>query len=781
MRRIALTVVVSLSASVVANAQMTPRALVEGYCVTCHNEQAKRGGLVFDPVDADHPERQPELWEKVVRKVRSGTMPPMGARRPDGVQVDAAATALERALDRAAAASPNPGRVVLHRLNRAEYVNAVRDLLALDVDARETLPADGSGFGFDNIADVLTVSPGLFDRYLSAARRIARDAVGDPTTVRPVITTLARIPMFRVQSDRMGEELPFGSRGGVAVRHHFALDGEYVFRLNFQRGTMSGFIRGLQEDTDVDLRVDGERVKLFTLPKRTNASSSGIPEKPLEIRVPVKAGPRVISVSLGKVSTAYEGWGPASMPVASNSFAQTDRMTNESGLVEVAVESVEVEGPFTARTPTSTPSRARIFSCRPEIGADEVCARLILSRLAYRAYRRPVTKAQVEALMGFYREGRGGEGAFERGIQFALERILVDPAFLFRAEHLSATVARSGLRQIDDYTLASKLSFFLWSSIPDEALLKAADAGTLHQPAVLDRQVRRMLADPRSEALVANFFGQWLMLRNMESLDRDQTVYPSFDDNLRNDLRTETEMFLTSQLREDRPAAGLLTAGYSYLNERLARHYGIGGIYGSRFRRVQLSNPNRAGLLGQGSILAVTSYANRTSPVLRGKWLMQNVLGTPPPLPPANVPPLDATQVKGTLRQRMEQHRKNPVCASCHSQIDPLGFALENFDAIGRWRDTDAQLPIDASGMLPDGSKFDGPASFRAAIEPRRQQFIATVAERLLTYALGRGVESYDLSSLRAILRDAAASDYRWSALVGGVVRSVPFRLRRGE
>jgi hypothetical protein len=599
--------------------------------------------------------------------------------------------------------------------------------------------------------------------------------------VRPVITTLVRIPMFQVQSDRMNEDLPFGSRGGAAVRHHFALDGEYVVRINFQRGTMSGVIRGLQDDNEVDVRIDGQRVKVFHLDKRKGAAagySDGTGQEPLELRLPLKAGPHTIAVSLRKVTTAYEGWGPVSMPVASNSFAQTDRMTTESGRVEVAVEYVEVEGPFNAMAPTKTPSRDRIFTCRPATPGDEMCATRILSVLAYRAYRQPVTTQQLATLLQFYRDGRGEELSFERGIQFALERILIDPAFLFRAEHVTPARAGTALRPIDDFTLASKLSFFLWSSVPDDALLQVAAQGTLHQPAVLQHQVTRMLADARAHALVENFFGQWLMLRNMSTLDRDQTVYPSFDDNLRHDLQTETELFLESQLREDRPAAELLTANYSYINERLAQHYGISGIYGSHFRRVALTDSNRAGLLGQGSILAVTSYANRTSPVLRGKWLMQNILGTPPPPPPANVPPLDATPVMGTLRQRMEQHRKNPVCAGCHAQLDPLGFALENFDAIGRWRAIDGKQPIDASGTLPDGSKFSGPESFRAALLPRREQFVATLTERLLTYALGRGVEYYDLPAVRSIMREAASSDYRWSTIISSIVRSVPFRMR---
>ena len=789
MRSICLGVAASLALASVVDAQSlaSPRALLERYCVTCHDERAKRGGLVLTPADADHPEQHPELWEKVVRKLRSGTMPPIGVRRPDQAQIEAAVVSLEAALDRAATRAPNPGRVVLHRLNRAEYVNAIRDLLALEVDAVDTLPADDSGYGFDSIADVLTVSPGLFERYLSAARRIARDAVGDHTSIRPVMTTLAKIPMFRVQSDRMGEGLPFGSRGGIAVRHYFPVDGEYVLRIDFHRGTMSGVIRGLQDDAEVDVRVDGTRVNLSRIEKIESSSGGygdGTGPKALEMRLNMSAGPHTIAVALRKVTTAYEGWGPTTMPVASNSFATIDRMTNESGRVEVSVESLILEGPFNPRPPSSTPSRDRIFTCRPSSPGDEQCATQILSHLAFRAYRRPVTAEDLATLLTFYRDGRDKQPsdeaeAFERGIQFALECILIDPDFLFRAAGPISADADEPVQLIDQFALASRLSFFLWSSIPDEPLLEAATHGTLREPAVLEGQVKRMLADPRAGALVENFFSQWLMLRNMKVLTPDQTVYPSFDDNLRHDLTRETELFLESQLEEDRGVAELLTADYTYLNERLARHYGVPRVYGSRFRRITLTDPNRGGLLGHGSILAVTSYANRTSPVLRGKWLMQNILGTPPP--PADVPPLENTVVTGTLRQRMEQHRKNPVCSACHAQLDPLGFALENFDAIGAWRSTDAGRPIDASGTLPDGTAFSGPDSFRAALLSRQDQFVATVTERLLTYALGRGVEYYDMPAVRAIARDAATSNYRWSSLIVGVVKSVPFQMRKSS
>ena len=788
MQKICLGVVGSLVLASVVHAQpsASPRTLLEGYCVTCHNERAQQGGLVLTPADADHPERRPELWEKVIRKLSSDTMPPNGARRPDQAQIAEAVASLEAALDRAATEAPDPGRVVLHRLNRAEYVNAIRDLLALEVNAVDTLPADDSGYGFDNIADVLTVSSALFERYLSAARRIARDAVGDHTSILPVMTTLAKIPMFRVQSDRMGEGLPFGSRGGIAVRHYFPVDGEYILRIDFHRGAMSGVIRGLQDDAEVDVRVDGKRVKLFHIEKmeRSNGNySEGTGQEALELRLSMSAGPHTIAVALRKVTTTYEGWGPTTMPVASNSFAATDRMTNESGRVEVSVESLILEGPFSARPPSRTPSRDLIFTCRPSAPGDERCATQILSRLAYRAYHRPVPKEDVATLLEFYRAGRDQEPsdteqAFERGIQFALERILIDPDFLFRAERPISADADEPVQLIDQFALASRLSFFLWSSIPDEPLLEAAVRGTLREPTVLEGQVTRMLADPRAGALVQNFFGQWLMLRNMKALTPDQTVYPAFDDNLRHDLRRETELFIDSQLQEDRGVTELLTADYTYLNERLARHYGVPGVYGSHFRRITMTDPNRRGLLGHGSILAVTSYANRTSPVLRGKWLLQNILGTPPPPPPANVPPLEDTVVSGTLRQRMERHRQNPVCSSCHLQLDPPGFALENFDAIGAWRSTDAGQPIDASGALPDGTTFSGPESFRAALLSRQDQFVATVTERLLTYALGRGVEYYDMPAVRAIVRDAAASNYRWSSLILGVVESVPFQMR---
>ena len=678
---------------------------------------------------------------------------------------------------------------MLHRLNRAEYVNVIRDLLAVEVNAVDTLPADDSGYGFDNIADVLTVSPGLFERYLSAARRIARDAIGDHTSILPVMTTLATIPMFRVQSDRMSEELPFGSRGGVAVRHYFPVDGEYVLRIDFHRGAMSGVIRGLQDDAEVDVRVDGKRVKLFHIEKMERSGggdTEGTGQKALEMRLSLSAGPHTIAAALRKVTTTYEGWGPTTMPVASNSFATADRMTSESGRVEVSVESLVLEGPFNARPPSRTPSRDRVFTCRPRSPGDEQCATQILSRLAYRAYHRPVSDEDLEPLLEFYRAGRDNEQAdreqaFERGIQFALERILIDPDFLFRTERPISADADESVQVIDQFTLASRLSFFLWSSIPDEPLLEAAARGTLREPTVMEGQISRMLADPRASALVENFFGQWLMLRNMKALTPDQTVYPAFDDNLRHDLTRETELFIESQLQEDRGVAELLSADYTYLNERLARHYGVSGVYGSHFRRITTTDPNRSGILGHGSILAVTSYANRTSPVLRGKWLLQNILGTPPPPPPANVPPLEDTVVRGTLRQRMEQHRRNPVCSTCHSQLDPLGFALENFDAIGAWRSTDAGLPIDATGALPDGTTFSGPESLRTALLSRQDQFIATVTERLLTYALGRGVEYYDMPAVRTIVRDAAASNYRWSSLVLGIVKSVPFQTRRSS
>jgi hypothetical protein len=759
-----------------AIAPSSNRALLDRYCVTCHNERLRTGNLVLtnDAVDPDHVRSAVPAWEKVVQKLRSGAMPPAGRPRPDPSAVASFVSSLETSLDRTAAETPNPGRPTIHRLNRAEYANAIRDLLALEIGAAALLPPDDAAFGFDNNADVLTLSPGLFERYMSIARKVARLAVGDPM-LRPAVETY-EVSRYLLQDDRIGEDVPFGSRGGIAVRHYFPLDAEYVVKVQLQR-------RRAAEAQQLEIRVDGEPVKQFQVggsaPAKAaddaeNQSASG----PFEVRLPVKAGPRLVAVTFLQRTIVPDGLSPAYLPVGNISFR------GKRG-AEATVERVEIGGPYNAQGPSDTPSRRRIFVCTPA-GADPAdgCARKILGTVARRAYRRPITDQDLQKLLGFYRQGRAQDG-FDAGIQSALERVLVDPQFLFRIEREPAVPAPGGVSRVSDVELASRLSFLLWSSIPDDELLEVAARGKLADGAVLEQQVRRMLADPRASALVSNFAAQWLYLRNVQAVAPDVNTFPGFDGNLRDALLEETQLFVNSQLREDRSVVELLTANYTFLNERLARHYGVPGIYGSHFRRVTITDPNRFGLLGQGSILMVTSYATRTSPVVRGKWLLENILGAPPPSPPPNVPSLPDAGADGrpmSVRERMEQHRKDPICASCHAQMDPLGFALENYDAIGRWRTADeTHAAIDSTAMLADGRIVHGPVELRALLLAKREHFVMTVAQKLLTYALGRGLEAYDMPAVRRIVRDAERSDYRWSALILGITRSVPFQMRRSE
>ncbi len=772
-----------------ASAPPAQKALVDKYCVGCHNDRSKAryANLSLEHADFEQMASGGELWERVIGKVKAGAMPPPGNPRPDRAALHAFVTGLETRIDAAAAAKPNPGRAIVHRLNRAEYANVVRDLFHLDVDVKPLLPADDSGFGFDNVGDVLGVSPGLLERYLIAGRKIVRQALGD-ASLRADVATYKVLPLAW-QDDRMSDDLPFGSRGGIAVRHTFPVDGEYVVRVEFQKGSQSGNPRGLEVESLVDLRIDGERVKTFRMGGPNNqpvvvGNYQAAAPASVEVRVPVRAGARTIAVSLDRTNWAYEGVGPAHVPIGSTTFAQGTTTGQGTGRLQLQVEAVHVAGPYAAKVPNASPSRDRLLVCRPVSAEQEVpCATTILTRVARRAYRRPVTPADVQSLMAYYAQGQR-EGGFEAGIQLALEKLMVSPDFLFRVERDPARVAPGAVYRVSDVELASRLSFFLWSSMPDDTLLTLAAQGRLKEPAVLERQVRRMLADPKAQALVDNFFGQWLMLRNIPLIARDVVEFPDFDDNLREAFRRETELFLASQVREDRSVVDLLTANYTYLNERLAKHYGIAGVAGSRFRRVTYPDALRAGLFGQGSLLAATAYSNRTSPVLRGKFLLENVLGTPPPAPPANVPPFpenDGTSKPRSVRERMEQHRRNPVCAACHSQIDPLGFALENFDAVGAWRVKDNGSVIDPSGAFPDGVKFDGPATFRTALLSHREQFIVTVTRKLLTYGLARGAEYYDMPAVRAIVKDAAAQNYSWSSLILGIVRSAPFQMRRFE
>jgi hypothetical protein len=776
--------VVSLTAVAAQGNRPAPpsqyQAVLDQYCTTCHNGRTLTASLSLERASADLGVvgERTEVWEKVLHKLETGAMPPPGRPRPDADTYDRFAGWLEGELDRAAARAPNPGRPTAHRLNRSEYTNAIRDLLGLEIDTRSLLPADDLSFGFDNNADILGVSPGLLERYLSAARKVARVAVGDPG-IRPSVEVYNVSPLL-VQDDRMGEELPFGSRGGLAFRHYFPLDAEYDFRLRLQRDN-TYVIRGLGVADQIDLRIDGERVKQFAVGGPGIRSATA--EAGLEFRAPIKAGLHEVSVSFPKRHVAPAGLAPERLPVGN--FLPTGTVRG-NGVRELAgIASVHVGGPFNGRVPEDTPSRRAIFVCRPERASDEErCAKTILTGLAYRAYRRPATSADVDVLLQFFRAGRE-EGSFDAGIQEALARLLIDPEFLFRVERDPARVAPGAAYRISDVELASRLSFFLWSSIPDSELLDAASKGRLRDRVVLEKQVQRMLADRRSSALVGNFVSQWLQLRNMRVVAPDVNLFPEFDDNLRLAMQQETELFVESQIRDDRGVAELLTAGYTFLNERLARHYGIPNVRGSHFRRVELSDTRRTGLLGHGSILTITSHATRTSPVLRGKWVLENVLGAPPPPPPPTVPPLPERGEAGdakTVRARLEVHRSNPACAACHAPMDPLGFALESFDGVGTWRTKeDDGTPVDTETVLPGGTPFNGPAGLRQVLVSRDKELATTITAKLMTYALGRGVEHYDRPAIRAIVREAEGGEYRWSSIVLGIVRSVPFQMRRAE
>jgi len=811
MRRLALALtLLSLcppsSGAVAAQAPVAPaagpssqRALVDKYCVTCHNKRTKQAGLELDSIDVDHIAQSPDVWEKVVRKLRNGAMPPVGLPRPDDQALNGFTNWLEQALDTHAAAAPDPGRPAVHRLNRTEYTNAIRDLLALDIDGGALLPADTTGFGFDNNADVLSVSPGLLERYLGAARKISRLAVGDPT-IKPGLQTYSLPYMVLLQDSRMSEDLPFGSRGGAVIKHVFPVDGEYEIKVTMQRAYLDTEPRGLPTKEMVDIRIDGVRQALLPIggpeavgpnPYASNDMKRAADEK-LRIRLRVTAGTHAIGVTFQQRTWYQEGLGPSRFPAASFGRQSAKATSTGFGRVEMSVDTLHIEGPFEGTTPANSASRRALFVCTPPAtaaarrttasAAETACAQRILTRVARRAYRRPVRAADTKALMGFFAAGYAKSG-FDGGLELALERVLVSPYFIYRTES-DPPQAKPGVPfRISDVELASRLSFFLWSSIPDDTLLDLATAGRLKNPAVLEQQVTRMLADPRSGAMIDNFFGQWLFLRNMKLHRPDPKAFMDFDENLREAFIKETKLFTESQVRENRSVTELLTANYTYADERLARHYGISNVYGPRFRRVTFNDDRRGGILGQGSLLSVTSMSNRTSPVKRGAWLLEHLLGTPPPPPPPNVPPLaesnEGKKVATSVRERMEQHRKNPACAACHSKMDPLGFALENFDGVGQWRDDDGESRVDASGVLPDGTKFTGPAEFRRALMRRPDAFVTTVASKLLTYALGRGVEHYDMPAVRRIVRDSASADYRWSALILEIVKSMPFQMRR--
>jgi len=764
------------------------RALVSQYCVGCHSTRLKTGGLALDVLDSTDVGESADVWEKVVRKVSGGLMPPAGLPAPDASTRAAFVRGLEAELDRVAAAAPNPGRTeTLHRLNRSEYQNVVRDLLGVEASVSDLLPADDASYGFDNMAGGLRVSQFLMERYLAAARKVSSLAVGTPPT--GPVSELFRVSREQNQNEHV-DGLPFGTRGGMVIHHTFPQDGEYAFRVQFrcitQKDLTCDGALGFIEPHQLEIAVDGERVQLFQLDAELVGTgerfydlvAAGSPEG-YETRVSMKGGPHEIAVAfVAKPSIE-------SQQIRKRFEKPFFYKAEAVAIYQPFLEAVKITGPFGGNGVADTPSRRAVFVCEPtSLATETACATEILARLARRAYRRPVPDADFTGLLAFYREGRKDVRGFDAGIEMALRALLVSPEFLFRIEREPEGVVPGTPYRLADLELASRLSFFLWSSIPDDELLDLAAEGRLGDAATLERQVRRMIADPRSEALMRNVAGQWLQLRNIEAVRPFEPMFPDFDETLRQAFRTETELFFDSVVREDRSVVDLLAADYTFVNERLARHYGIADIRGSAFRRVTLTDERRRGLLGQGSILTVTSHPVRTSPVLRGKWILQNILGTPPPPPPPNVPTLqeehpESGRAPRSIRERMDQHRANPVCASCHAMIDPLGFALENFDAVGAWRDRDEMFNVlDTSGGLPDGTEIDGVASLRAALIRQPERFVTTVAERFLTYGVGRGLDSYDMPAVRRIVRDAARSDYRFSSVILGVVNSLPFQMR---
>jgi mono/diheme cytochrome c family protein len=756
-------------------------AVVAKYCVTCHNDRAKVGGLSLEKTDVGNPATDADTWERVVRKVRVGMMPPQGSPQPDQGARASLVSYLTTSLDQASAGHPNPGRPLVHRLNRAEYANAIRDLLALDVDASALLPPDDAAYGFDNIADALGVSPVLLERYLAAAGKISSLAVGDPG-LGPAGET------FRIRQDASQdihiEGLPIGTVGGILAKTTLPLDGTYDFSIRLFR-TNLGVVRGLEYEHQLEYTVDGARVHLskvggeedFRANLKNMTKAGDDVEARAHIRIPLKAGPHVITAAFVERTDAIN-------PLRLQPFIRSSNDTLDT-IGHPHLDTFTLTGPFDPTGPGDTPSRRKIFVCRPSPPVnEEACARRIVSTLARRAYRGQASSADLERLHEFFLKGRK-QGTFETGIQTALQRILASPKFSFRVERDPAGALPGTVYRISDLELASRLSFFLWSSIPDDQLLRVAGQGTLHTPAVLNQQVRRMLADEKADALVSNFAGQWLYLRNLKSLQPNSLEFPDFDDNLRQALQRETELFFRSIVREDRNVVDLMTADYTYLNERLAKHYGVANIYGSHYRRVTLTDEARKGLLGKGAILMVTSHADRTSPVVRGKWVLDNLLSAPVPPMPNNVPPLNEDANRGgkilTMRERMEEHRKNPVCASCHKIMDPIGLSMENFDAVGAWRTRDGGTlgsPINASGELLDGTKVDGVVTLRQALLRQPDLFVGTVAEKLMIYALGRGLASYDQPEVRRIVRESADQDYRFSSLIMGVVNSTAFQKR---
>ncbi|MBI91126.1 MAG: hypothetical protein CMQ48_04275 [Gammaproteobacteria bacterium] len=777
------------------------QATLQQFCIACHNDSLQSGNLSFQKIDLTQVSGHGAIPERLLAQLRSGRMPPVGMPRPDHNTYTSLITWLETEIDKLAASNPNPGRTdTFHRLNRSEYANAVRDLLSLEVNVEELLPADDiDAYGFDNMTEVLNVSPALMESYLSAARKTARMSIGE-SPLAPIAETY-EVPILLNQADRMSEDLPFGSRGGLAVRHYFPADGDYDLAITLHRNYVN-YVRGLGSSHELEVRLDGKLVQTFSFGGeepdvlQAPASYAGnqfgdseweeymlFADSNLLLQFPATAGPHVVGVSFVRKFTEPEG---VLQPPQSVFAAAVNEMRDG----DAAVERMEITGPYRSTPARNTPSRRAIFTCQPanDTGrAQEACAYGILASLAQRAYRRPVGDAEVNMLMNFYRAGLS-DGSFDDGIQLALERLLISPDFLFRVERDPVNIEPDTNYQLTSIELASRLSFFLWSSIPDIELLDTAKNGTLQNPQVLEQQTRRMLADPRSKALVQNFAGQWLYLRNLRSLVPDAVEFPEFDENLRDAFRQESELFFESLIRENRSVTDLLGNGYTFMNERLAKHYGIENVYGSHFRRIYLEGEiaeQRGGILGQGSLLTATSYANRTSPVLRGKWVLTNILGTPPPPPPPDVsdlPERGADGQQANIRDRLLQHRADPACSGCHAPMDPLGLALENYDAIGRWRVTgEAGVPIDASGQMPNGAQFYGLQGLRELLLERRDEFVGTVTEKLLAYAMGRPPEYFDKPTIRSIVRDTALENHSWSSIIVGIVLSTPFRNRRSE
>jgi hypothetical protein len=783
------------------------RALLDQYCVICHNQavvnslatsneglqttQLRNLGLTLDTEDVSDLAANPEVWEKVIKKLRVGVMPPPNYPRPDKVRYDGFRTWLEDELDSIAANRANPGRTqAFHRLNQTEYRNSIRDLLDLNIDVSDLIPADAPDqYGFDNNAEVLALSPLSVERYVNAAHKIAELAIGAPP--RGASITTYDVPLNLIQDDRLSEDLPFGSRGGTAIEHLFPVDGEYRITLNLQTNYVD-FVRGFDDANEVELSLDGEHLQTYAF----GGDAPGIPapysyagnirgsddweefmmafaDEGFELVLPVKAGPRVIGATFPR--EMWEAEGVQQPRLFGYQLAVTELPDGNPG-----IGSVEIEGPLSIDGSGITPSRQQIFSCEP-ISADEepACARQILSSLARRAYRRAVTENDVQGLMEFYKQGQL-EGGFETGIQFALERLLVSPDFLFRIEQDPRNAEPDSMYPVTDTELASRLSFFLWSSLPDDELLDLVERSELRDPGVLETQVKRMMSDSRSSGFIENFVGQWLYLRNLDGIYPDPAAFPEFDENLREAFQRETELFIDDQIRSDRSLRELLSADYTYVNERLAEHYGIPKIYGNRYRKVMLEGAERGGLFGHGSLMMVTSYPNRTSPVLRGKFVLENLLGGPPPEPPPNVPALETSNdgKQLTMREAMAMHRENPACRVCHAAMDPIGFSLENYDAVGKWRTQFAGQAIDASGLLPDGNTFDGPDGLRGLLLERPDDFVGTITEKLMRFALGRSLEYYDMPEVRGIVRAAREDDYRWSSVILGVIKSAPFQMR---